>query len=193
MGLFILCMLLISNHALVWKWYSFLFAITFIVLGVASTLLFDAASIPDAFASRLKGSFAPDATMDAVALPPYLKGIAEVPFGYMASHNPTSLEGGYYFGLENALDSNAVKSKISELEQNPSRELLIPKGGENNCQGDVDTSRLIISLLFIYPFNEKVIHPESIYTPLCNYITRNYYLKISPRQESYDYGIWARK
>lgn len=136
---------------------------------------------------------AQDATSDHIATPSELHGVAEIPFGYFATHNTTSFDGGYYFGLENAFDPKSVDSKILELAEHPDRELLLPEKYADNCHIDAKASRKLISFLFVYPYLNRAVHTDDIYAPLCNYITDHYVLIVPPQPSTYGYGIWARK
>jgi hypothetical protein len=193
LGAFIFCMLRISNNHLLWKWYRLAFVITFIVLFSFTSLLFYANNVSRAVASHFRSKELPDASKDFSSLPPQLKGTAQIPFAYFASHNPTGLEGGYYFGLVSAVDTHAVALKISELANNPDRDLVLPADFDGHCQSRPDESRWLIRVLFAYPFNGKAVHPQNIYAPLCDYIDANYSLKVPPQPASFNYGIWTRK
>ena len=134
-----------------------------------------------------------DASKDMVELPLQLNGVAEAPFGYTPSHNPTSLDFGYYFGLDNVLDPKEVTRKITELEQASNRELLVPAHYAMACSVDPAGSRNLIRTLFAYPYWARSMHTQSIYQPLCAYISTHYALTVSATPETYDYEIWAPK
>ncbi len=134
-----------------------------------------------------------NATSDSVVIPHQVQGTVEIPFGYVVTYNPTGLDGGYYFSTVNAFSPKAVRVKISELAQNPNRELLLPEKYANDCQLNPAASRKLISILFDYPYFKHVVHTEDIYKPLCDYISENYSLIVPAQSDTYGYGIWARK
>jgi hypothetical protein len=92
---------------------------------------------------RLRYALAIDARSDSVQVPPQLRGVANVPFGYSVTHNPTGTDGGYYYGLVDVFDQGAVTSKISELERHPSRELILPTSYDDSCHLDPDASSTV--------------------------------------------------
>jgi hypothetical protein len=134
-----------------------------------------------------------DATLDSPLLPPQVRGDAEIPFGYGATHNLTSLDGGYYFATTDAFDAAAVNTKISELAAHPERELILPERYEDECRVDPQSLRKLISELFLFPYRGKAKHTESAYKPLCDYIDKNYSLTVPPQPNTFQYGVWSRK
>jgi hypothetical protein len=133
-----------------------------------------------------------DATSDSAQVFPQLHGIANSPFGNFFTHNATGYEGGYYFGMENVFDQAAVRSKIAELEQHASRELILIPFYDDACRVDPAASRVMISMLFLYPYRGIAVHASSIYRPLCDYISANYTLIVHPQLTTYGYSIWSR-
>ena len=193
LGLFLVVMLRVSNNPIAWNRYRFAFIVIFIVFGWASTLVLYSGEIARAANSLANGLTALNAVSNTVVLPPLLKGVARDTFSYSVGHNPSGLDGGYYFGLVNALEPNAVRLKIEELDQHPNEELLLPGDFEVRCHTDPELSRLLISVLFAYPLRRKAVHTDNVYAPLCDAIHRNYYLRVPPSPESFGYGIWARR
>jgi hypothetical protein len=131
-----------------------------------------------------------DASSDGPQLPSRLQGIAMVPFGYIVSHNPTSLEFGYYWGTIDALDPRAVDRKISELQADRERQLLLPEHWQASCTIIPEQSRQLIRSLFVYPYQARAVNTQSIYEPLCRYILSHYVLAVGPGAETYDYEVW---
>jgi len=123
----------------------------------------------------------------------HLHGIANVPFSYTASHRPQGLDFGFYDGLMDVFDTQAVKAKITELEWTPDRALILPAQYRNACLDYPDQHRENkISVLFMFPFHRKVVHTQSLYAPLCNYIDAHYTMSV-PWQQSIDgYSVWTR-
>ncbi len=192
-GIFLICMLRVSNDAVKWNWYRFGFAVTFVVLDISFGQLPYIYSVQAAVTSAIKGQSTPDLTTDPVLLPSGLKESALAPFGYSPSHHPTALDSGYYFGTLNAFTPDAVSTKISEVMHQPTRDLVLPEHYDRLCHYDPNSDRLVLSLVLTYPFQWQAVHKESIYTPLCDYIQRNYFMTIPPRPDTFGYGIWTRK
>lgn len=120
-----------------------------------------------------------------------------VPFGYkpngLASYQSTQIEYGFYNGLNAVATPKAVQAKIDELAQRPNSALLLSKGYAHACETNPRAERLVISLLFAFPYRARAAHPESIFAPMCTYIQSNYVQALPPTSENYDYGLWIPK
>jgi hypothetical protein len=118
----------------------------------------------------------------------------EVPFGISTSrfgtlHSP-QIDQGYYLGLLGALTPAAVENKVAELAQHPARPLLLPEHYEDNCRIDAKMHRRFLSIVFLYPYDARVRHTESIYEPLCATIAQHYRLEQPATPEHFDYEVW---
>jgi hypothetical protein len=133
-----------------------------------------------------------DATSDSAHVFPELHGIANSPFGFFFTHNTTGYDGGYYFGIQDVFDEGAVKSKIAELEQHASRDLILLPFYDDACHVNPAASSGMISMVFLYPYHGVAVHSNSILRPLCDYISANYSLIVPPQSTTYGYSIWSR-
>jgi hypothetical protein len=214
-------MLWASSSNRTWKWYRVAFAVIFVGLGTVSNLYLYRVELARTTinlvlahaegtsylsrslnhliythlghkADKLRLLAQQDASQDPVLLPPQVHGVASAPFSYEPSHNPTALYLGYYWGLLNALDSKAVNDKISELDQHRDQPLILPKNMDAACVIDAAASRQFIGLLFMYPYRGQVVHPQSVYQPLCSYIHAHYVLSVPSQASTYGYEIWSR-
>jgi hypothetical protein len=86
-----------------------------------------------------------------------------------------------------------VKEKVEELKEYPGRALILPKHFEVACQGNVDVERLFITLAFVVPFRERLVHPDSVRHPICDYIRERYRLEQEPTARSFWFGLWVPK
>ena len=193
MGIYIVCMLRLSNKAALWKWYRVAFVVVFLVIAPLSMLLVYTGNIAEAIASRSKSASVPDGSGDAAILPAHLDGPAQAPFGYFVNHNPIALQQGYYLGTDDVLNPDAVAFKIAEIAKNHASEIVLPKDYSLYCEIHPESSKFLIRILFAYPFNAKAVHTESIYAPLCQYIWQNYSRKVPPQDDTFGYSIWTRK
>ena len=134
-----------------------------------------------------------DASSDIQQIPSQVRGILEAPFGYGRSHKTTSLDFGYYWGITNVPDLDGVARKISELEQNPNRQLLLPEHYDRFCLVDPDATRIMIRFVFAYPFDAPYVNNQSVYQPLCAYISTRYVLAVPAQPETFGYEIWTPK
>lgn len=122
-------------------------------------------------------------------------GIFEAPFGYRpngyGSYLSSSVDLGYYEGIENANTPRAVQRKIDELAQHPNRDLLLSHPSENLCRVDDNAERQAITVLFFFPYTARVAHPIGIRTPLCDYIASHYTLTRSATPDNFGYELWT--
>jgi hypothetical protein len=132
-----------------------------------------------------------DATGEAPWHPPHTTEIVQAPFGYPFIQDRTSIDEGYYSGTVNAFSPEQIAAKIDELKQHPERDLLI--SSEQNCFLDVEGQRRFISILFFYPFRWRVQHPESLYNPVCRYISENYSVRVAASPDTYGFTLWSPK
>ena len=134
-----------------------------------------------------------DASRDDLQLPFRLEPPVEAPFGYTASHNPDRLDLGYYWGIQDALTEKTVTRKITELEKHSDRQLILPEHFQTNCSVDPATSTKIIRILFAFPYRSRPRHTQSVYQPLCAYISSHYALTTPSRPETYGFQLWSPK
>ena len=135
--------------------------------------------------------------IDLYALYPTSHGIIDVPFGYILggfkSYRSPELDSGYYWSSNNVFSPSQVNTKIEELQMHPDRDLLLPDWFVGACPSDPIGSRSLIRVLFLYPYERRVVHSRSIMQPLCSYIVDHYQLVDPPTDKAFDYGLWARK
>ena len=222
--IFLIGFLWASGSKRTWSWYRFAFIVIFIVINLASTLIFyrgelaraaislslshgsrkswvettlarHAQSNPDNMAKLAEYSLLAthDASRDDLHLPFRLEPPVEAPFGYTASHNPDRLDLGYYWGIQDALTEKTVTRKITELEKHSDRQLILPEHFQTNCSVDPATSTKIIRILFAFPYRSRPRHTQSVYQPLCAYISSHYALTTPSRPETYGFQLWSPK
>ncbi len=141
--------------------------------------------------------FAVPERIDFSAVYPSWHGDFLAPFGY----NPTGIgnylsdqiDYGYYEGTENANTIAAVTRKISEMEDNPQRALLLADYFHVFCEADAEGARSMITTLSAFPYFGRAVHLQSVHAPMCSYILANYSLREVPEQKNFGYGLWVRK
>lgn len=114
------------------------------------------------------------------------------PFGYSPNHlataHPVNLATGYFDGLDNAFTPKSVATKIHELKKFD--KLLIPNDFSSSCTIIPKSELGIIRVYFFFPYSGKARHDDSIWKPLCSYISANYH---ELKQVNYGYEIWSHK
>jgi hypothetical protein len=125
-------------------------------------------------------------------------GRFEAPFGYkpnsIGSYLSSQIEYGFYEGAENANTPAAVNRKIDELARHPERAVLIREHTSHNvCTVDASLERSVISALFLFPYEARPSHTESVHKPLCDYILDHYQLAHPATLENYRYELWTPK
>lgn len=121
--------------------------------------------------------------------------VVEAPFGYMpngfATYRSQRMEYGYYEGVENANTPAAIARKIDELAEHPERDLVLPGPSRKLCSVDGQSERLLLTVLFSFPYTGRVVHPESVHQPLCDYIGAHYSQAYAASDERFGYELWT--
>ncbi|HEY9138543.1 MAG TPA: hypothetical protein VIM67_09745, partial [Terriglobus sp.] len=124
---------------------------------------------------------------------PPIPGTLNPVFGFAAMHRSSYVDGGYYFGMLNVLDTRSIHRKIDEIAEHPGQPLLLPPSFESQCVTDVDASRHLIRYLFMYPYRGRAVHVQNASQVLCTYIQNNYQLAVPAQENTYRLEIWSRK
>lgn len=130
-----------------------------------------------------------DATKSQPWRVPYSERIVEAPFGYLVSQDRTYIDEGYFSGTVNAFDPEQIEEKVEELKRHGDRELIL--SAEQGCYFDFEEQKKLISVLFFYPFQWKVLHTENAYVPLCDYVRSHYTIRVPASANTYGYAIWS--
>ena len=135
--------------------------------------------------------------VDLAVLYPTWHGVYLAPFGYRPNGIGTYLSDrvdyGRYEGTENANTVEAIQEKLAEIKNHPEKALLLPEHFEDNCRIDVARERLMLSILFDFPYLGRAVHTESVRQPICDYISSHYELEQLPTSENFEYGFWVAK
>jgi hypothetical protein len=129
---------------------------------------------------------------------PEWHGEFAAPFGYRPNGFGTDLTSridyGFYEGLENAITPAAIRRKINDLALHPEEALLLYEHFDENCLVDAAAERQFISGLFFFPYPRKVIHPDNVFRPLCDYIHSQYIrMDTAAADNKSNYGLWVQK
>jgi hypothetical protein len=123
-----------------------------------------------------------------------LSSVFEAPFGYKPDakgfYFSPQVDRGFYDSLLNATTPDAYQRKISELQQHPERSVLLRQGVLGACEVHEREERIIISILFAFPYTANAVHRESIRKPLCDYITAHYILAQPGTPSNFYYELW---
>lgn len=192
-GIFLASMFYVSNHRTAWKWYRAAFVIVLIILpAFTGTLLYLS------YARRESNihSGTPK-TVDFSHIYPSWHGAFLAPFGYkpngLGTYLSNQVDYGHFEGLENANTEDAVHVKLTEIKNHPEKALLLPDHFDSSCHVNIPLERLVISILFAFPYFGKAVHPESVRQPICNYILAQYRLEQTPTLQNFSYGLWIAK
>jgi hypothetical protein len=141
-------------------------------------------------------SSAPD-RIDFASIYPSWHGTFLAPLGYssngVGTYLSTQIDYGHFEGFENANTVAAIHQKLAEIKDRPGEALLLPDHFEANCTVDIPAERWLISHSFFFPYFGKVIHPESVRQPICDYILAHYAVKEEPTPQNFGYGLWVAK
>jgi hypothetical protein len=145
--------------------------------------------------SLIKASSVVPYPIDLARIFPKAHGALLVPFGFFPNqigmyHDP-SLDPGRYNGLVNVVSEKSVARKIGELELKPNQQLLLPSNFADSCLITPDDQVKAIRMLFLFPFDAKPVHLDSVLQPVCSYITTNYRREQSATPQTFGYELWA--
>jgi len=62
---------------------------------------------------------------------------------------------------------------------------------DDNCLVDDSGERKLIGILFFFPYPARVIHTDSVYRPLCDYIHEHYKLNNEAGVSGDSYQLWV--
>ena len=120
--------------------------------------------------------------------------VVDAPFGYkpnqFGEYRTVGLDSGYFFGLLNAFTPAAVKAKIDELRAHPERDLLLPEDFVEECAIHPAAERRAVQIAFMSPFVPPVRHSDSVWEPLCEFITTHYQVIQAAQPSNYGYQLW---
>jgi hypothetical protein len=121
--------------------------------------------------------------------------VLEAPFGYkpnrVGTYHSSTVDYGYYEGVENANTPRAVQRKIDELARHPDSKLLLPNRFEDLCRVNAGVQRHLITLFFFFPYTARAAHPISVHQPICDYI-KGHYARVHPATEdNFEYELWS--
>lgn len=145
--------------------------------------------------AQLKAAAHSSGSIDLDSAFPEMRGVVWVPFGFALEgagfyHDPR-LDPGRYNGFLSVVSPQSVARKISELEDKPERQLLLPIGFEEQCNVEPANEVKTIRLLFLFPFKKKPLHMESVTAPVCSYIVDHYRLQQAATPATFGYELWA--
>jgi hypothetical protein len=142
----------------------------------------------------LKASHTVPSRIDLRSTYPGASEVLDAPFGYkpnqFGEYRTAGLDSGYFFGLLNAFTPAAVITKIDELRGHPERDLLLPEDFTEQCKVNPAVERRNLQVGFMSPFVPPVRHGDSVWEPLCEFITTHYQMTQGAQPGDYGYGLW---
>jgi len=125
-------------------------------------------------------------------------GILEAPFGYSPTGTTVfylslQIDYGYYKGNENANSIAAIDRRIHELQDHPSRDLLVPAGATSCRYFDAEAMRHSMRSFNLAPYWRRPVHLEDPLWPLCNYVLTHYILAAPGTPRDWEYELWIPK
>jgi hypothetical protein len=145
-------------------------------------------------ADLLRASSTVPSQIDLRSTYPGASEVLDAPFGYkpnqFGEYRTAGLDSGYFFGLLNAFTRAAVMTKIDELRAHPERDLLLPEDFREQCTVHPAAERRALQVGFMSPFVPPVRHSDSVWEPLCEFITTHYQVIQAAQSGDYGYELW---
>ena len=119
------------------------------------------------------------------------------PFGYspngLETYASDKIDFGFYYELANATSAGAIYQKIVEIKSHPDKALLLSGYFQDSCKKDLSAERFEHAVELGLPYMQRVVHRESVTSPLCDYILAQYKVEIAPSPQNFGYGLWVYK
>jgi hypothetical protein len=198
-GIVIASLFYVSNNEKLWKPYKSAFVLFMCVLPVLTGLLLYAAPIGKVLRlNSLSGQGQNRANqIDLSSLYPSWHEDFIAPFGYkpngIVNLRSERVEYGHFDLFVNGYTVAATDEKLSEMRDHPADAILLPEHYERDCETNVEAERLLIDVLFTFPYFGRAVHPESLRRPICEYVQQHYRLEEPPMPENFNYGLWLPK
>jgi hypothetical protein len=194
-AIFLVGMFYLSNDKAAWKLQKSAFVVVLILLPALAVTLLYTRSIQKAWTADFTSTgLAGSDRIDLTVLYPSWHGMFLAPFGYkpngLGSYLSDRVDYGHFEGFENANTPAAISQKLAEIRNHPEEALLLPDHFERNCQIDPQGERVLLSVLFTFPYFGNAVHPASIEKPFCDFILANYSQQQSVSTQNFDYGLW---
>ncbi len=183
-----------SAHPRAWKFYRNAFVVCFFVLSMLYGV-FISIRLRNQIVPAFPKNFDLHTFYPAVP-PPRPEQPLQAPFGYTpvatGLYFSPDIDLGFYVDNWNANTPDAIRNKVDELARAPKRSLLLPRGWPVLCKVD-QTESGFISILFTFPYGARIVHPDSVRKPLCDYILDHYTLAAAGTPANFQYELWKPK
>ena len=197
LAVFLASMFYVSNRAKAWALYACAFLLFVMLLpNAAEFYLF----VPKQLSGVVYLNNHPEErskNKDVLDLFPNYSGKLLAPFGYRPDGLGTlvsaRIDYGRYEDLTNVYTPRSVAEKVEEMRQSPEKALVLPEHAFDLCRTNPRKERHYLSVLFVFPYFGRAVHPESVQDPICDYIREKYRVEQEPSQETFWYGIWVPK
>jgi len=119
----------------------------------------------------------------------YIAPFGYRPDGFGTYHSPR-IEYGRFEDLIDVSTPRSVDEKVAEMQEQPDKALILPYHAEEYCHTKGGSESHYLSAVLLFPYVGKVVHPDFVRKPICQYMTDHYDMAVQPSASTYWYGIW---
>ncbi|HEY0309509.1 MAG TPA: hypothetical protein VGB94_15200 [Acidobacteriaceae bacterium] len=120
--------------------------------------------------------------------------ILQAPFGYSGAdfYYSPRVDTGYYVPVDDVMSGHQATRKITELQEHPDRDLLIPRDvkPDAGCAVDPEAAHRLVASVFGYNYFHHVRNIPPGMQPLCRYIVDHYRYSRPAAASRNSYVLW---
>jgi len=194
LAIFLASMFYLSNHKKAWSVCRLAFiAFAFLLPNLSEFYLF----LPQLRAARYLNEHGRELARigDVDTLFPSWRGRFFAPFGYrpngFGTYRSSRVDYGRFEEVIDVSTQRTVDEKVAEMLARPESALIVPKEYDRYCQTDPVKERHYLTVLLLFPYFARAVHPVDVRNEICDYIHNEYRLAQEPNTHSVGYGLWV--
>jgi hypothetical protein len=194
---FLAAMLYLSHNRRAWLSFAAAFLIGVVLLPNASEFYLFLPQLRSAYSLNKHPGVRPTEEQIAAFLSSSWRGDYIAPFGFrpdgFGTYHSPRIEYGRFEDLIDVSTPRSVEEKVAEMREQPGRALILPYHAEEYCHTKGGSESQYLSVLMLFPYVGKKVHPDFVREPICRYMADHYEISVQPSASTYWYGIWKPK
>jgi hypothetical protein len=194
LAIFLASMFYLSNYGKIWSTYKIAFLLFVILFPTVSEFyLF----LPQLRAARYLNEHGGNEANggDVARLYPMWTGKFLAPFGYrpngFGTYRSDRIDYGRFEDVIDVSTRSTVDAKVKEMRDHPERALILPGDYELYCRINPKKERHYLTVLLLFPYFGRAVHPLNIRNEICDYIEKEYWLAEEASSRSFGYALWV--
>jgi len=194
LAIFLASMFYFSNEKQMWRMFKIAFLLfAFLLPTISELYLF----LPQLRAARFLNQHdgGEPGTGDVAILYPRWPGKFLAPFGYrpngFGAYRSDRVNYGRFEEVIDVSTERTVAEKVAEMREQPDKALILPDDYLRYCQTDPTKERHYLTVLLLFPYYGRAVHPVSVRNEICDYVRSHYRMAQKPSPYSSGYGLWV--